>query len=847
MKYKFDFLLLEFKNIYYGINKIFNEENLEIVSSTLNKLIKEIIIIAHLNNNLFYNPDNDLKANIDILFNKKILPYDLKFRINNYVDELKLINTLVFQDLSEDEVEDYKNRIKNKRFIYEICVWLAIKAGEEDYSLFIDKLSDDEKIIFDKYIRLNNKGYSLDNEWESKEIELNEYELEDIELEDIEFEDIDLEYYKELDVEEEDSDKDEVSIEENLLAGEIYYLGKKVARDYKKAKECFEKAAKKGNSQAESYLGLFYEKGYGVEKNIDKALYWYEKAAEKGNVFSQYSLGFIYYEGKEVERNLYYSFKWYKKAAENDFAPAQYAVSYLYKKGDGCELNNLKSLYWLEEAADNDFQDAYYLLGQCYLEGDGIEINYKKAFFYLSKGAEKKDEKCLESIGDMYYWGLFVDKDKERAFYYYNESIKAGNNKIYYKLGSLYEDEGNVEVALKNYNKGHKEGDERATQRLGEMYLNGDGVVKEESRGLSYIKLAMNKNEPESLYTMGVALIKEDRGKALEYLKKSYIMGSYNAAAVLASEEIKNYINGIEINTEELLEYVNRVVENDLIIGNYYLGLLYCYGIGVEQNNEKSFINFSKAAEDGCAEAILMLASLYKYGIFVQQDINKAMILYGEEAKRENVNAILELIEIYEKGLGGKLDYKKAFEGALLLKKVNKIQGNIKLAYYYYKGIGVKASREEGDIYIKELLELDLGKAFNLIGELAEEGILKDEEIIENYKSAISLGEVKAYSNLEYYLYKRGERIEDYIDSIPEGAIRNPKSIYIKGIKTLNEGQKNNDKNLIDNAIIMLRKSIYLGFYEGINDLINYYKRDTSIEGKINLSRYKELKIYYNI
>ena len=50
MKYKFDFLLLEFKDIYYILNKIWKEEDIKVVNSMLIKLIKEVIITAHLNN-----------------------------------------------------------------------------------------------------------------------------------------------------------------------------------------------------------------------------------------------------------------------------------------------------------------------------------------------------------------------------------------------------------------------------------------------------------------------------------------------------------------------------------------------------------------------------------------------------------------------------------------------------------------------------------------------------------------------------------------------------------------------------------------------------------------------------
>ena len=827
MKYRFDFLLLEFKDIYYILNKIWEEEDLKIINLKLIKFINEIIITAHLNNKIFYNSENTLVENIELLYKKDIMSYDLMRYTANYVEELLYFKNLLNSKFDKERIEDYKDLLKNEDIIYELCVWLAIKCGEEDYSLFINKLNEDEKNIFNKYINLNEEEYEDIDDFNS----FDTYSLdEDYGL--------DEDYFE----------KEEVSAEENLLTGELYYLGKNVDKDYFKARKYFEKAAKQGNEQAGSYLGLFYEKGYGGEKDIDKALYWYKKAALKGNIFSQYSLGFIYYEGELTKKNLECSFKWYKEAAEKGFAPAQYALSYLYKNGEGCEQSDFKAYYWLEESADNDFKDAYYILGQSYLEGNGIDTNYKKAFFYLSKGASRNDKNCLEGLGDMYYWGLHVKEDKEKAFSLYEKSIEQGNTGLYYKVGKLYESEGNLERALLNYYKGHGNGDIKSSKRLGVMYLNGEVLKEDREKGLEYIKIAVDAGDADSLYIMGLSIFNEDRERAMNYLLEAYRKGSYYASEVLAREGIKDYLNKKEVKEIDILGYVNTAIKNGLPIGTYYYGILNHYGISVNKNDEMAFVHFIEAAESGCEEAMIQLANWYKHGIFLSQNIEEAISWYKKAREELDLEAIKELIEIYEKGIGGKEDFIKAYEEALLLRNIDIVEGDLKLAYYYYKGIGVEASKDEADKYINELLTLDEGKAYNLLGELCEEGLLEvpEEEAIVYYLKAISLGELNGYSNLEYYLYKRGRNIEEYeLNEDDETYKNNPKSLYVKAMRKIDDAKDN--EAVLKEAIELLKESIHLGFYNGINDLINIYEKDKSPEGLTNFYKYKSMKAYYNV
>ena len=81
--------------------------------------------------------------------------------------------------------------------------------------------------------------------------------------------------------------------------GRIYFYGKFVEIDYKKAHDYFARAIKKGNNLDSYYcLGDIYQHGKGVEININKALEYYKKASSLGNDSSLLNLGFI---GTEVK------------------------------------------------------------------------------------------------------------------------------------------------------------------------------------------------------------------------------------------------------------------------------------------------------------------------------------------------------------------------------------------------------------------------------------------------------------------------------------------------------------------------------------------------------------------
>lgn len=122
-------------------------------------------------------------------------------------------------------------------------------------------------------------------------------------------------YKKEMNVEQltQCANKDSVEAQYNL--GVIYYQGKIVPQDYKKAFEWYSKAAKKGDTKSQYNLGWIYYQGNGVKQDYKKSFEWYLKVAQKGDVKAQHNIGWMFMEGKGAKKDKVLAYKWINIAA----------------------------------------------------------------------------------------------------------------------------------------------------------------------------------------------------------------------------------------------------------------------------------------------------------------------------------------------------------------------------------------------------------------------------------------------------------------------------------------------------------------------------------------------------
>lgn len=74
-------------------------------------------------------------------------------------------------------------------------------------------------------------------------------------------------------------------------------------------------AAKEGDPQAQSYLGVCYQTGQGVAQDYAEAVKWFRRAAEQDDTVAQCYLGFCFLSGQGVPQEDGEAAKWFREAS----------------------------------------------------------------------------------------------------------------------------------------------------------------------------------------------------------------------------------------------------------------------------------------------------------------------------------------------------------------------------------------------------------------------------------------------------------------------------------------------------------------------------------------------------
>mgnify|MGYP005849499897 CR=1 FL=1 len=97
--------------------------------------------------------------------------------------------------------------------------------------------------------------------------------------------------------------------------GQLYRMGKGLARDPVMAEYFYRQAAEKGHLAAQGNLGTLYFFGFDDSPRVEAALQWWQKAARGGDPRSQYMIGILYYNGGYLERDKVRAYAWIRRAA----------------------------------------------------------------------------------------------------------------------------------------------------------------------------------------------------------------------------------------------------------------------------------------------------------------------------------------------------------------------------------------------------------------------------------------------------------------------------------------------------------------------------------------------------
>lgn len=90
--------------------------------------------------------------------------------------------------------------------------------------------------------------------------------------------------------------------------------------------------AEKGNTAAQSELGLCYYEGDGIPRNIRESMRWFILAARQGEAQAQYYLGRAYSSGEGVPKDIESAHTWLERSAAQGYKKAAEWKSILMKE-----------------------------------------------------------------------------------------------------------------------------------------------------------------------------------------------------------------------------------------------------------------------------------------------------------------------------------------------------------------------------------------------------------------------------------------------------------------------------------------------------------------------------------
>ena len=351
----------------------------------------------------------------------------------------------------------------------------------------------------------------------------------------------------------------EKSIKSECIEAIIYYSnmlikGDIVPKDLSKAKKILKKQLKKNDASVLYLYGKIEKK----ERNFQKAAKYFEKATKRGSTEAMHSYAKLCFNGKgcpQSYKNAQYYFDMAKKNGldKRDSFLAKQTGDSLYFYGmkfyNGYELETNK-----EEAAKcfrlavgkNDIasmvQYAYMLKN-----GIGVDIDKQDAFRLFQIAAQKGDSNAMFYIGDMLYNGDGVQTDEKEALKYLKSAINKGNSLAREKYPKLCEqpNANQKEPAsnIKQIKDAADRGDANQSYKLGMMLLKGIDCHPNTKEGIRYIKYAADKNHVDAMFEYASILEKgqgviQDQNAALHYYKLAADKGHASAK--------KSYTNILE-------------------------------------------------------------------------------------------------------------------------------------------------------------------------------------------------------------------------------------------------------------------------------------------------------------
>ena len=298
-----------------------------------------------------------------------------------------------------------------------------------------------------------------------------------------------------------------------------------------KAFKALKAAAEKGDPAAIYAVVVAYTQGWGCEADSRAAKQWMERGAEAGefNCLCRIGLGSLWGEAS-IPKDLNKAKRYLEAAARMGAPHAMTGLGFLYHNGgDGVPKDPALSLQWFTRAAQSGDPDAAEALALLFMG----KRSDAEAFYWMEIAADMGESRIAGFLGRTYLSGKTVPRDEARGAYWVLRSLDDGN--------------GNPENAAS-------------------LYLFGNGVPKDDVAAGQYLFDASRAKNAWAQYFLGVRYAKgigtaRNAGKAVYWLRLAAQKGDEDAAALLASDALKNVEPVPDKYFEPSLDYLDELAE----------------------------------------------------------------------------------------------------------------------------------------------------------------------------------------------------------------------------------------------------------------------------------------------
>lgn len=351
-------------------------------------------------------------------------------------------------------------------------------------------------------------------------------------------------------------------------------------------------------------------------------------------------------------------------------------------------------------------------------------------------------------LGRRYDVGAGVDEDDIEAMKWYLSSAKLGVPEAQvsvaaaYSLGWLKSKEGKKE-AFNWYLLAAKQGLVEAQARTANLYLNGDGIPKDEKEAEKWFRLAAESGDAESAFKiaeitaakveadksttgldevikwtrkaaelghaeaqlqMGYAALSfdvpnvpHDLGAAASWWKKAAENGNTQAKNFISEDFHRSQPSGPYMDQKKVMLYI-KATEFDDAEAAWQLGSAYANGTSPFKKSTSEAVKwFSKAAEKGHVVAQCNLADANLSGEGVEKNPAMAFELFQKAANRGYNYAQIRMAGLYEDGVGCETDLTEALKWATIASLAKEDQKSLSTEMWMRTGLPKLKNRMTSD------------------------------------------------------------------------------------------------------------------------------------------------------